>query len=173
MLQPGSRGEERECYERKQSEHSAGRNTDQLSTACPKSLSYFHHSIYSKAHWCWLNLLKGASATCFSSQPPKDLQLIQLSAPLKICDYVIFLHVWWTEQFALFICHCLEENNAYSNERLSVIQTTTEIIGNAKKWSWAANQRIIMISEGSCDTEEWWGRQTFFMYTLYKATVIM
>ncbi len=43
----------------------------------------------------------------------------------------------------------------HSFHKIIISSTTVSNIDNNKNVSWAANQYIRMISEGSCDTEDW------------------
>ncbi len=54
--------------------------------------------------------------------------------------------------FEISIHQNIPENNAAQNTKQKQLISTLLIIRNV---SFAANQNIIMISEGSCDTEDW------------------
>ncbi len=53
----------------------------------------------------------------------------------------------------LFINVSLRKSIMITTQRYKEAKTT--LITTRRNVSWAANQDIIMISEGSCDTEDW------------------
>jgi len=118
MLQHGSDGEERECYERNLSEHSAERNTDHLNcTACPKSLSYFHQTLYTVKHAGIVRTYLRGHLSFISDRKDLPLILKKISDYDYAARYLLFFPLFheWSLLFKLETIILINFNASISN----------------------------------------------------------